>query len=108
MGEDARQRTPIDLGRRYRRTIRRSDDHVVVFAVVQLTDRTIKMIGLGWPGDLRDALIVRTVLVPANHAHPRPTELVPAVLARPAATDLEIRSSAIRPEEHEPAWRISA
>jgi len=84
---------------------------VVVFASFALsTDRTIKMIGLGMAAAIFvDALIVRTVLVPAiMHTLGQRNWYLPSWLDR-RLPHLEIEEgSAIRPEEHEPALARSA
>jgi len=59
---------------------------VVFFAFTFTTDRTIKMIGLGMAAAvLTDALLVRTVLVPAVNAHAGKDQLAPARRPRPPA-----------------------
>jgi RND superfamily putative drug exporter len=84
---------------------------VVVFASFTLsTDRTIKLIGLGMAAAiLVDALIVRTVLVPAiMHTLGRRNWYLPSWLDR-RLPHLEIEEKSSTPiEDHEPALARSA
>jgi len=84
---------------------------VVVFAAFTLsTDRTIKMIGLGMAtAILIDALIVRTVLVPAlMHTFGRANWYLPSWLDR-RLPHLELEEKPSTPiEDHEPAMARSA
>jgi putative drug exporter of the RND superfamily len=84
---------------------------VVVFASFTLsTDRTIKLIGLGMAAAiLVDALIVRTVLVPAiMHTLGRRNWYLPSWLDRRLPHVEVEEGSATRPKEREPALARSA
>jgi putative drug exporter of the RND superfamily len=78
---------------------------VVFFSFTFTTDRTIKMIGLGMAAAvLADALIVRTVLVPAvMHTLGRTNWRIPAVLDRVLPRlDLEAGGGTGSPDDGSP------